>query len=48
MHKKIGEITILAPQIYPVCAIDPSSLKHAQLVPQVFKMSNISLVTNCH
>jgi len=28
--------------------IGPSSLKRAQLVPQVFKMSNISPFTNYH
>ena len=29
----LGETTILVPQVYPVCAIGPSSLKRAQLVP---------------
>ena len=46
--KKKGETTILVPQVYPVCGIGSSSLKRAQLVPQVFKMSNISPFTNCH
>ena len=32
-----GETTVLVSQVYPVCVIDLSSLKHAQLVPQVFK-----------
>ena len=44
----IDKTTILVSQVYSVCATDPSSLKRAQLVPQVFKMSNISHFTNCH
>ena len=32
-----GEITVLVSQVYSVCVIGLSSLKHAQLVPQVFK-----------
>ena len=41
-----GEITMAVPQVYSVCAISPSSLKRAQLVPQVLKLSCISLFTN--
>ena len=32
-RKKIVETTLLVPEVYPVCAIGPSSLKQAQLVP---------------
>ena len=46
--KSIGKTTILVSQVYPVCTIGSSSLKHVQLVPQVFKMSNMSPFTNCH
>ena len=28
-----GETTQLVPEVYPMCAISPSSLKRAQLVP---------------
>ena len=31
--KKKGETTLLIPEVCPVCAIGPSSLKQAQLVP---------------
>ena len=43
----MGEIIILVPKVYSMCVISPLSLKRAQLVPQVCKMSNISLFTNC-
>ena len=29
----LGENTLLVPKVYPECAIGPSSLKQAQLVP---------------
>ena len=32
---------MLVPQVYPMCTIGPSSLKQAQLVPQVLKLSCI-------
>ena len=47
-YKSLGETIILVSQVYPMYTIGPSSLKRAQLVPQVFKMSNISPFTNCH
>ena len=46
--KSIGKTTILVSQVYSVCAIGSSSLKRVQLVPQVFKMSNMGPFTNCH
>jgi len=39
---------MLVPQIYLMCAIGSSSLKQAQLVPQVLKLSCIGPFTNCH
>ena len=30
---KFGETTLLVPEVYPMCAIGPSNLKRAQLVP---------------
>ena len=42
----LGETTILVSQIYPVCAIDPSNFKGAQLVPQVLKLSCINPFAN--
>ena len=42
-----GEITMSVPQVYSMCTISPSSLKRAQLVPQVLKLSCISLFTYC-
>ena len=41
----LGETTLLVPQVYPLSTIDHSSSKWAQLVPQVFKKSNISPFT---
>ena len=46
LSKKIGETTILVPQVYPVCAVDPSSVNQAQLVSQILKLSCISPFTN--
>ena len=43
---KNGKTTILASQVYPMCAIDPSNFKQAQLFPQVLRMSGISPFTN--
>ena len=31
--KTFGKTTQLVPEVYPMCAISPSSLKRAQLVP---------------
>ena len=37
---------MLVPQVYHVCAISSSSLKRAQLAPQVLKLSCIIIFTN--
>ena len=44
----INETTILVPQIYLVCTINPLNFKWAQLVFQVLNMSCINLFTNYH
>ena len=46
LSKKIGETIILVSQVYPMCAVGPSSLNQAQLVPQILKLSCISPFTN--
>ena len=43
---RIGETTILVPQVYHVCTIGPLNLKRVQLVPQVLKLSWIDHFTN--